>query len=141
MAEERGYRATIEESTPDGSGRVDVGLEQNGKKIACEISVSTTEEQELQNIMKCLTAGYDSVVVCAKDRKRLEKIQSFAVQRLDTAEQTKVLFLEPQALFFYLEEKVAAEASEEVKQARVKGYRVKVQYQAVSDAEKKKKRE
>jgi len=141
MAEERGYRAVIEEPTPDGAGRVDVALHRNGEKIACEISVTTTEEHELQNIIKCLAAGFGIVVVCATDRKRLEKIQSLAVRSLDSAEQTKVLFFEPEALFFYLEEKVETEASGKVKETRVKGYRVKVQYQAISDAEKKKKRE
>ena len=75
MAEDRGFRAVIEEPTPDGSGRVDVGLERNGEKIACEISVTTDEMQELHNIEKCLAAGYGSVIVCTTEKKRLEKIK------------------------------------------------------------------
>jgi hypothetical protein len=33
MAEERGYRAIIEQMTPDALGSVDVGLEKDGKKL------------------------------------------------------------------------------------------------------------
>jgi len=61
IAQEQGYRAVIEEPTSDG-GRVDVGLEQDGIRIACEISVTSTSEQEIGNIEKCLRAGYDQIV-------------------------------------------------------------------------------
>jgi len=59
IAEEKGYRTIIEKPTPDDSGRVDVSLEKNGREIACEISVTSTCEQELSNIEKCLKAGYE----------------------------------------------------------------------------------
>jgi hypothetical protein len=49
-----------------------------------------------------------------------------------------VLFFEPDELFLFLDEQTAKKVS---KEERVKGYRVKVQYQAVSDVDKKKKRE
>ena len=134
MAEDRGYRAIIEQPTPDGLGRVDVSLERNGKRIACEVSMTSTEEQELKNIEKCLKAGYDRVILCSPERRFLEKVKS----RIPETDQGKILFLEPEDLFFFLEEEVAGEAATE---ERVKGYRVKVQYQPVKETEKKAKRQ
>lgn len=138
IAEEKGFRATLEEPTPDGQGRVDVSLEREGLRIACEISLTTTEEQELHNILKCLTAGYDRVLVCSPDRKTLEKIQGFAQQKLSQEQQMRVLFHQPEDLFAFLEEEAARR---EAKEERVKGYRVKLNYQAVKEPEKKMKRE
>ena len=138
MAEDRGFRAVIEEPTPDGLGRIDVGLEQNGQKIACEVSVTTDEEQEFHNIGKCLSAGYDKVIVCASDGKKLSKIKAYASQKLGSKDQEKISYFEPEALFVYLDEQAAQET---VKEERVKGYRVKVQYQSINESERIKKRE
>jgi len=138
MAEQRGYKAVIEEPIPDGLGRVDVGLERDGNKLAIEISVTTGDTQELHNIEKCIKAGYDPIIVCSSKKKNLEAIRKTIVDKLPIEEQRKMLFFEPDELFLYLDEQTAKEVSRE---ERVKGYRVKVQYQAVSDADKKMKRE
>jgi hypothetical protein len=138
MAEEKGYKAVIEQATPDGQGKVDVSLERDGKKIACEISITSTDDQELKNIEKCLASGYGKVILCSPEKKTLENVKSLVSQKLNESEQKKVLFFQPEELFFYLEKEVAAEAS---KEERVKGYKVKVKYQPVQDAEKKTKRE
>jgi hypothetical protein len=137
MAEEKGYRAVIEESTPDG-GRVDVGLEQDGKRIACEVSVTSTDEQEFSNIDKCLRAGYDRVILCSPGRRTLEKIKLLVFQRVDEPDRGKLLFLQPEELFSYLETEAATLAG---KEERVKGYKVKVQYQPGEEEEKKARRE
>lgn len=50
----------------------------------------------------------------------------------------KVLLLQPDELFFYLDQEAAREASRE---ERVKGYRVKVEYQPVAESEKQVRRE
>jgi hypothetical protein len=125
MAESRGYRASIEEPTPDGKGRVDVALFRNDRRIACEIGMTTTDIWEVHNVEKCLAAGYDPVIICSNDRKNLEKVHSKVKELLATELQEKVLALEPEALFLYLDQLNAKEASSEV---RVKGYRVKVDY-------------
>ena len=137
MAEEKGYRAVIEEPTPDG-GRVDVGLEQDGRRIACEVSVTSTEEQELSNIEKCLRAGYDRVILCSPERRALEKIRALVFERIDESNQEKLLFFLPEELFSYLETEAATLA---YKEERVKGYKVRVQYQPLEEEEKKAKRE
>jgi len=138
MAEEKGYRAIIEQPTPDGLGRIDVGLERDGKRIACEISVTSTEEQELSNIEKCLKAGYEKVIMCSPEKRTLEKVKALVYEKLKDSEQEKVLFFQPEELFSYLEEEAALAAG---KEERVKGYKVKVQYQPVRETEKRAKRE
>ena len=46
IAEANGYTATIEAALPDGSGKVDVSLEKQHQRIACEISVTTSAAWE-----------------------------------------------------------------------------------------------
>jgi hypothetical protein len=137
IAEEKGYRAVIEASTPDG-GRVDIGLEQGGKRIACEISVTSTDEQELSNIEKCLRAGYDTVILCSPERKNLERVRAFVTRKANEADREKLLFLQPEELFSFLESQAATLAG---KEERVKGYKVKVQYQALDEDAKKVRRD
>ena len=138
MAEARGYKAAIEEPTPDGQGRVDVLLERNQKRIACEIGITTTKDWEVHNIEKCLTAGYDIVIAIAKDAKGVRTMQQKIEQKVSTASQEKILVLEPEGLFLYLDKEIAKEASTE---KRVKGYRVKIEYEAVSEKEMQTKRD
>jgi len=137
-AEEKGYRVIIERPTPDGAGRIDISLERETIRIACEISVTSTSEQELSNVEKCLQAGYEKIILCAPEKKALEKIRAFVLENLDDAGKEKVLFFQPEELLFYLEEEAAREGTRE---ERVKGYKVKVQYQPVKDIDKKTKRE
>jgi DNA helicase HerA-like ATPase len=138
MAEEKGFRATIEQPTPDGAGRVDISLERNGKMIACEVSMTSTEEQELKNIEKCLKAKYDRVILCSPEKKFLERVKGLVIDSFPEADQGKLLFFQPEELLLFLEEEAAGEAATE---ERVKGYRVKVQYQPVKETEKKAKRQ
>lgn len=138
MAEEKGYRATVEQPTPDGLGRVDVGLERDGKRIACEISLTSTDKQELSNIKKCLLAGYDKIILCSPEKRTLERVKAFVWQKLKESDKEKILFFRPEELFSYLEEEAAFGES---KEERVKGYKVKVRYQPVGETEKRTKRE
>ena len=132
MAESRGYKATIELPTPDGKGRVDVALERNGKKIAVEISVTTSEDWEIHNIEKCIAAGYEIVVACSTDKKVVESMKRKIQSVISEMHLSKIFALEPEGLFAFLDEEIAKEASIE---RRVKGYRVKVGYSASSPDE------
>ncbi|MDP3012154.1 MAG: hypothetical protein Q8N27_05495, partial [Candidatus Hydromicrobium sp.] len=138
MAEEKGYRAIVEKPTPDGLGRVDVSIERDGKRIACEISLTSTDKQELSNIKKCLLAGYEKIVLCSPEKRTLEKVKAFVYRELKESDKEKVLFFKPEELFSYLEEEAAFVES---KEERVKGYKVKVRYQPVGETEKRTKRE
>jgi len=138
IAEDKGYKAVIELPVLGGLGKVDVSLEKSGKKIACEISITTTGDQELKNIEKCLAAGYEKAIVCSPDKKTLESIKAIVSRNIAETEQEKIFFFQPEELLIFLEEEAASELS---KEERIKGYKVKVQYQAASEDEKKVKRE
>jgi hypothetical protein len=138
MGETRGYRATIEEPTPDGQGRVDVSLERNGKRVACEIGITTTKEWETHNIEKCLSAGFDVVIAVSTETKVIETMQKEIQKKLDESLRSRVFVMEPQEVFLYLDREIAKEASTE---ERIKGYRVKVEYNAVSEEAMKEKKD
>jgi hypothetical protein len=137
MAEEKGFRAIIEKALPTG-GCVDVSIEREGMTIACEISETTSGAHELKNIEKCIGAGYKKVILCSQEKKFLEKVRTGAEKALNSFELTKVLFLQPEELYFLLEEEAAGFAG---KEERVKGYRVKTSFSPVREGEKKTKRE
>ena len=138
MAQLRGYKANIEEPLTDGSGMVDVSLERNGKRIACEISITTKPSWELHNIEKCLKNGFHVVVVCSTEIKVLEKIKELVLESIDKLHLEQIFFMNPEQLFFYIDEEIAKEASTEV---RTKGYKVQVNYSPISEEELKRKKD
>jgi hypothetical protein len=138
MGNDRGYKATLEKQILGGLGKVDVALEKNGISIACEISVTSTPEQELANIQKCLAAEFQHVVLISAERKTLTRVGELATGNLAERERKKVGFLSPGDFFVFLEElDASAAASEET----IKGYKVKVKYRPVDEADKKARKE
>lgn len=132
MAESRGYVAKLEEPIPGTQERVDVSLEKNGKRIAVEVCVSTEATWEVHNIQKCQIAGYDRVVSCSNYEEVLKKIRQESIATLDPQLINSILFFQPEQFFDYLDDLSIQEAATET---RVKGYRVKVDYTAVSGTE------
>lgn len=132
MAESRGYKVFTEEPTSDGKGRVDVSLERNGKRIACEVCVTTPQEWELHNIQKCLADEYDTVVSISSDKKVLDNIRKQVLQNLSLPEQEKMQYFEPESFFQFLDAEITKDTSTE---SLMKGYRVKVEYDSISDKE------
>jgi hypothetical protein len=133
LAESRGYRVVVEQPVLGGAGSIDVAMERGGKKIACEISVTSTDEYEVRNIGKCLTAGYDPVVLLSSEQKTINKVRKLAAARLDEESLARVMFLLPEEFVSYLEDADAEGAGGE---DTVRGYKVKVNYKRVDSAEK-----
>ena len=122
IAEERGYKATIEQPILDGKGQVDVSLEREGQRIAIEISVSTKAAWELHNIKKCVEAGYDLVIACSSnDNIRKQLYNQLALDSL--IDRNKIVITAPEAASAYL-----TNQTNTVSETRSKGYRVKVSY-------------
>jgi hypothetical protein len=138
LGEEKGYKAIIENEVLGGIGSVDVSLEKERHKIACEICVTSTDEQELGNIQKCLASGYDHVVMISPEKKVLAKIRRLVEDVLEKESFRKVSFLTPEDFISYLEETEAKAAGTE---KTVKGYKVKLKYKAMGEEEKKSRRE
>lgn len=138
MAESRDFVATIEQPLVTSNGYVDVSLERNGVKIAIEICVTTPKEWEVHNIYKCLDEGYSLIIECSDVRKNLERIQTVVKQKLTMEQQERVKLFEPEELFQFLDELIIEKKPSET---RMKGYRVKVSYDSVSNNELKAKKE
>lgn len=140
MAEQRGYKATIEEPTSDGLGRVDVGFEKDGEKIACEISVTTSVDHEIDNIKKCLKNGYSKVLVCVQNKKTVEDLKSIVVSEINVTSRENIFILLPDEVLVFFES-LGIKESDSNAQTKVKGYRVKLKYNMVSEIQKKHKQE
>jgi hypothetical protein len=92
-----GYRASIEQQTSDG-GSIDVVIEQGTHRIACEISVTSTVEQEMGNLRKCLSAGYTRIfMICVAPRTR-SGLEKSAKKTLSEDAFKQVRFLSPEEI-------------------------------------------
>ncbi|MFA7201474.1 MAG: type IV secretion system DNA-binding domain-containing protein [Candidatus Paceibacterota bacterium] len=140
LAEQRGYKAVVEEQTIDKLGRVDVGLERDDEKIACEISVTTNDDHEIKNIEKCFQSGYQKVLFCSPEKKRLDSIRKLIVEKLESVLCEKVFFFLPDELVLFFENETIGKVKQQSENI-VKGYRVKVEYKTISEAQKKEKQE
>lgn len=129
LAEDRGFRAVIEE--PVSGGQIDVGLHREGLSIACEISVTSTAAYEAKNLAKCLQGGFARVFAVAADMKRLRAIEGLARGRLSDEQIVRIDFLTPDLVAAALD-RLAAPPDETT---LVRGYRVKVSRTVVGDAE------
>lgn len=124
MAEDMGYKAQLEVKTPDGTGQVDVLLEKGGSSVAVEISVTTTAEWELHNVQKCLSAGYDSIMVCSTDPSKRKAIQQMIDNSIPKTEHSRIRVISPDEVQHILRPSQERSPAETM----MKGYRVKVQY-------------
>ena len=128
-AEGMGYRAIIEQPTQDGQGSIDLALEKSNRRIACEIAVGSSLEQEARNLRKCLSDPYDYVVVVPSDEGRIEKLRKSLLGELSANDAARARILTPDELFAFVQELDATDAA---KQHTVKGYRVKVGYRSIA---------
>ncbi|MCZ2390320.1 MAG: helix-turn-helix domain-containing protein [Acidobacteria bacterium] len=90
IASSYGFSTQIEKTVLDGAGAVDVSLERDRKKIACEVSVTTSDAWEVKNVLKCLKAGYDTVLVVASHPKRIPGITSKLKAAIPVIEQARI---------------------------------------------------
>ncbi|MCK9345060.1 MAG: hypothetical protein M0P64_02965 [Candidatus Pacebacteria bacterium] len=133
LAEERAFKASIEEPILDGAGRVDVHLSQGERKIAVEISVTTGRDWELQNVEKCLSAGYEEVLVVSTNARHLKSLARFIPANLDEAVRDKVRYFSPEDLIEHLDQVVSTTPT--TTESTVRGYKVKVTSQALSPSD------
>ncbi|HEX4960633.1 MAG TPA: type IV secretion system DNA-binding domain-containing protein [Thermoanaerobaculia bacterium] len=129
--EAKGFRVTVEEPTPDGRGSVDVVLAREEYRMACEISVTSTVEQEVGNLMKCLAAGFDEIVLLAMKKAHLAKVRGALEGNLSKEDISRFLFLTPEELFSLLDSRPEPQD----KTRTVGGYRVNVRYRQAADGD------
>jgi hypothetical protein len=127
LGEDRGYKSTIEYPVDDG--RVDVVLSKGKQQYAFEISVTNTATYELGNLEKCLKHSFAKVFFVSPDQKRRNKVQKLLEEKLPSA---KVSFIAPESVVTEIEALSETKATTE---SVVRGYRVKVNRQAISSTE------
>ena len=131
MAQQRGFKATLEESTQNG-GKVDVALVKDDIRIAIEISVTNRIDYEVQNIQKCIDDNYSLVYMISDNDKHLKNIKEQALKTISKKHHPKIHFFASEELHLYLE----ALQLPKTKVKRVRGYRVKVDYKTDNDTSK-----
>jgi len=136
LAEQHGFKATIEAPLPDGSGQVDVLLSRDGLQVAVEVSVTTPVEWEVENARKCLRAGYARVaLVLAKSAKTQTRYRQAITEAVGA---DRITFLLPEDVPDFIASLAPApEPSESV----VRGYKVKVTRTEVSPEDAKARRD
>jgi hypothetical protein len=139
LAEERGFRASIEQGILDGTGRVDILLSREKRTIAVEISVTTGRDWELGNVQKCLAAGFEEVIVVSNNARHLKSLARFIPDNLDEGVRDRVRYLSPEALIEHLDS--ASRAAPAATEKRVRGYKVRVVNDAISGTEAESRRE
>jgi hypothetical protein len=124
LAEERGYRATIEEQILDGDGEVDVSLQRGKRKIAVEISVTTGTDHELGNIEKGIAAGYKEILFVSGKERHARSLARAIKERIDEETQANISisYAAPETLGTFLESLGETIPPSETE---VAGYRVK----------------
>lgn len=137
-AESREWRVTIEEAVLDGLGRVDVALRRGDQSVACEISVTTGADHEVQNIQKCLAAGFQHVLFVSTEKKTLNRVRQKLATELGEPELSRVRYGTPGEAFEILE---GVEAEALVTTGTVRGYSVKVKHKITDRDEKRAKRD
>ncbi len=122
LASPRGFLTSIEHETDDG-GRVDALLIKDTLSIACEVSVTNSIDYEVQNIQKCILAGYSHICMVSESNIHLKNIKKRTKEHISKEAFKKVRFMPPQEIAKFLD------SFEKKKQKkRVRGYRVKSNY-------------
>ena len=120
--QQHGWRSTIEFPVKEGS--IDVVLEREDRKLAVEISVTTSAELELANLRKCLAAGFTNIFMLNEEARSLTKLQRLAESELPAGVLPGIRFLTPDG--FFADDQMLAMARMPEEQL-VRGYKVKVQ--------------
>ena len=104
---------------------MDLWLERTDQSIACEISITTTIDHEVGNIVKCLKAGVPKVAAICLDEERLRKIGSAVTGSLGVELAARVAYFQPDQFIDYLK-KLPPPTLKTPQEARLsRGYRVK----------------
>ncbi|MGZ3239828.1 MAG: hypothetical protein ACXWJK_05510, partial [Burkholderiaceae bacterium] len=127
LAEERGFRAMIEEAA--GDGRADIVLKKDKLTIACEISVTTTVEHEVANLTKCLQSKpkFNHLIFICKDKRRRDKVQKLLASTQPEA--ANIIYISPEEIVTAIE---CIDPSQIAIEGMVRGYKVKVSQQNLS---------
>jgi hypothetical protein len=101
-ADKLGFRSIIEKPVLEGQASIDVWLERNGIIIACEISVTNTEDNESNKIIRCLKAGIPKFAMICADEKKLRKLATAIEANVESELAARVEYFQPDTFIEYL---------------------------------------
>ncbi len=122
-ADALGFRSVIEKRPSEGQESVDLLLERNDQKIACEISITTTIDHEVGNVQKCLKAGIPQIAIICVDEGRLQKISAAVSASLGADTAARVSYHQPDQFIAYL--KALPQPVPKLEETIRQGYKVK----------------
>ncbi len=132
IGEENGFLVTINQMVAGGHTSVDVVLERDGWRLACEISVTSNLEQEIASIRECLDSGFHEVAMVLPNERQARKLENALSNALTKEERARVRLLRPEEITGYIEgiETVVCE-----RETTFGGYKVKVRYVRLNPSE------
>ncbi len=105
-----GFKPTKEDEVP--GGRVDLSLTSRQRRIAVEVAVRSNTAHEMENLTKCLRAGFPVVVSVSPDPNVLDNIR-VAAKKAFKADYKKLRFLSPEQLILWLTDLADEDAKED----------------------------
>ncbi len=126
LGEEAGFRASLEVPVLSGTGNVDVVLEREDLRIACEITVTTPTGHEAGNLQKCLAAGFGHVVLISPAQRNLDRVRKRCAEVFSADQLSRIHFTLPERIAELLSQLSAPAQKIET----VKGYKVRVKFAA-----------
>ena len=137
-----GYLADIEDEVFDSENRarqIDVALRKDGILIACEISITTKPEHEVENIARCFDAGVHHVFVIAPDPKHRLNIETLAKAELPNEQFNYVsVVLSSEEVAIHLAE---IETHPHQEETVMRGYKVVTTFDQPDEEERQRRRE
>lgn len=104
IAETYEYHAEVEKALDGGKGFVDVSLEKDGVRIACEVSVTTSATWESKNVLKCIDAGYDYIVVVCSQPKAVTTLTAKLKIAIPESEYFRIRIFTPDNFYRFLKQ-------------------------------------
>jgi len=128
IAQNLGFRVVGEQPVLGGAGYVDVSLEAENLKVACEVAVTNAVADEVENVRKCLAAGYGAVISVATEKGRLVTLAQSYVDAFSEAEAKRVHVCPPRGLGALLKKLLRQNRVRVDEAAQAGGYRIKRKY-------------
>lgn len=126
LAEQQGFRATVEAPLKGGSGQIDVQLDRDQVSVAVEISVSTPAAYERDKFARCLEAQYTHVaVVLAKTKSGQARFRDLLLGELSEDQRQRVSLLSPEEVPDFI---ASLAPPPQPTESVVKGYKVRLSH-------------
>lgn len=128
IAEKTGFNAAKEETVLGGAGHVDVSLMADGLKVACEVSVSRSVASEIENVRKCIAAGYDAVIAIAREKRDVIALGQGFATAFSEEEARRIHVCQLRGVGALLKRMLRQTKKADSETARTGGYKIKRKY-------------